>query len=182
MQQEEVAVDDRCLEGRGRMLIGVVSDTHGRLDPAVDGLFAGVERIFHAGDVGDEAVLARLRAIAPLTAVRGNCDDAPWGLALPCVASEVLEGVRVVVVHDRLMLDVYASPELLEVMMSGGVGVLIHGHTHCAEVSREHCTLCLNPGSASLPHYELPRSVALLRIDDGDCSVEIRGLGHDLLL
>ena len=163
------------------MLIGVISDTHGRLDPTVEEVFAGVERIFHAGDVGDEAVLARLSAIAPLTAVRGNCDDAPWGLALPRVASEVLEGVRVVVVHDRVMLDVYAKPELREAM-SDGVGVLIHGHTHCAEVGREQDTLCLNPGSASLPHYELPRSVALLRIDDGECSVEIRGLGHDLLL
>jgi Domain of unknown function (DUF3387)/Calcineurin-like phosphoesterase superfamily domain len=101
------------------MLIGVISDTHGRLDPAVEELFAGVERIFHAGDVGAEAILARLRAIAPLTAVRGNCDDAPWGLALPCVASEVLEGVRVVVVHDRVMLDVYASPELREAKNRG---------------------------------------------------------------
>lgn len=163
------------------MVIGVIGDTHGRLDPTVDGVFAGVDRIVHAGDVGDEAVLARLSAIAPLTAVRGNCDDASWALALPGVASEVLEGVRLVVVHDRVMLDAYASPEVREAM-SGGIGVLIHGHTHCAEVGREQDTLCLNPGSASLPHYELPRSVALLRIDDGDCSVEIRGLGHDLLL
>ena len=163
------------------MVIGVISDTHGRLDPRIEEVFAGVERIVHAGDVGDEAVLARLSAIAPLTAVRGNCDDAPWGLALPGVASEVLEGVRMAVVHDREMLDVYAKPELREAM-SSGVGVLIHGHTHYAEVSREQDTLCLNPGSASLPHYELPRSVALLRIDDGACSAEIRGLGHDLLL
>ena len=163
------------------MVIGVISDTHGRLDPTVAEVFAGVGRIVHAGDVGDEAVLARLSAIAPLTAVRGNCDDAPWALALPGVASEVLEGVRLVVVHDRVMLDVYASPHVREAM-SAGFGVLIHGHTHCAEVGREQDTLCLNPGSASLPHYELPRSVALLRIDDGDCSVEIRGLGHDLLL
>ena len=163
------------------MLIGVISDTHGRLDPTVEKVFAGVDRIVHAGDVGDEAILARLSAIAPLTAVRGNGDDAPWGLALPGVASEVLEGLRLVVVHDREMLEVYAKPELREAM-SDGVGVLIHGHTHCAEVGREQGTLCLNPGSASLPHYELPRSVALLRIDDGECSVEIRGLGHDLLL
>lgn len=102
-------------------------------------------------------------------------------MALPCIASEIFEGVRVTVLHDRVMLDVYASPGLREAM-SGSVDVLIHGHTHCAEVSREAAALCLNPGSASLPHYELPRSVALLRIDDGECSVEIRGLGHDLLL
>jgi putative phosphoesterase len=163
------------------MLIGVISDTHGRLDPTVEEVFAGVDRIVHAGDVGDEAVLARLSAIAPLTAVRGNCDDAPWGLALPLVATEVLGGVRLAVVHDRVMLEVYAKPELREAM-SAGIGVLIHGHTHCAEVGREEDTLCLNPGSASLPHYELPRSVALLRIDDGECSVQICGLGHDLLL
>jgi uncharacterized protein len=163
------------------MLIGVISDTHGRLDPAVEEIFAGVERIVHAGDVGDGAILAQLSAIAPLTAVRGNCDDAPWGLALPLVATEVIEGVRVVVVHDRVMLEVYAKPDIRDAM-SGGVGVLIHGHTHVAEESREDDTLCLNPGSASLPHYELPRSVALLRIQDGECSVEIRGLGHDLLL
>ena len=160
------------------MLIGVISDTHGRLDPAVEEVFAGVDRIFHAGDVGDEAILARLGAIAPLTAVRGNCDDAPWGLALPGVASEVLGGVRVVVVHDRVMLDVLAAPQLREAM-AGGVGVLIHGHTHMAEVSRENDTLCLNPGSATLPYYELPRSVALLHIDDGVCSAEIHGLGQD---
>ena len=162
------------------MLIGVISDTHGRLDPEVEEVFAGVERIFHAGDVGDEAILDRLGAIAPLTVARGNCDDAPWGLALPGVASEVLRGVRVVVVHDRVMLDVLAAPEL-RAAMSTGVGVLIHGHTHVAEVSREQDTLVLNPGSATLPHYELP-SVALLRIDDGECSAEIHELGHDLLL
>ena len=163
------------------MLIGVISDTHGRLDPAIEEIFAGVERIVHAGDVGDGAILAQLSAIAPLTAVRGNCDDAPWGLALPLAATEVFEGVRVVVVHDRVMLEVYAKPEVRDAM-SSGVGVLIHGHTHVAEASHEQETLCLNPGSASLPHYELPRSVALLRIEDGECSVEIRGLGHDLLL
>jgi putative phosphoesterase len=105
------------------MLIGVISDTHGRLDPTVEEVFAGVERIVHAGDVGDEAILTRLGAIAPLIVVRGNCDEAPWALALPGVASEVLEGVTVVVVHDRVMLDVYASPGLREAM-SGGVGVL----------------------------------------------------------
>lgn len=91
-----------------------------------------------------------------------------WGLVLPLVAGEIPKGLRVIVVHDRMMLDVYAKPELREAM-SEGAGVLIQGHTHCAEASREQDSLCLNPGSASLPHYELPCSVALLRIDGDDC-------------
>ena len=54
--------------------MGVISDTHGRLDDEVLELFAGVDRIVHAGDVGDERVLARLALVAPVTAVHGNMD------------------------------------------------------------------------------------------------------------
>ena len=54
--------------------IGVVSDTHGYYDEQLDGLFAGALHIVHAGDVGTPDVLARLRALAPLTVVAGNTD------------------------------------------------------------------------------------------------------------
>ncbi|MDI9599863.1 MAG: metallophosphoesterase family protein [Acidobacteriota bacterium] len=159
------------------MVIGVISDTHGRLDPAVEEVFAGVDHIFHAGDVGDAAILRQLEAIAPLTAVRGNCDDELWGLALPAVASEVLDGVRIVMVHDRTRLDVQASPQLRRIM-NEGYGVLIHGHTHAAGVAREQGVLSLNPGSAGMPRYGAPRSVALLRINDGETRAVIRPLAR----
>ena len=64
--------------GRGRSArprIGVISDTHGYLDPAVVKLFGGVTHIIHAGDVGDAAILATLEAIAPVTAVSGNVES-----------------------------------------------------------------------------------------------------------
>ena len=56
------------------MRFGVISDTHGRLDPKVPKAFAGVDRIFHGGDIGSEAVLDALQQIAPVTAIRGNND------------------------------------------------------------------------------------------------------------
>ncbi len=62
--------------------IGVVSDTHGYLDPAVLEVFAGVDHIIHAGDVMDAGILEALRAVAPLTAVHGNLDDGE--LRRPC--------------------------------------------------------------------------------------------------
>ena len=34
------------------MKIGVISDTHGFLDPRIPTIFAGVDHILHAGDVG----------------------------------------------------------------------------------------------------------------------------------
>ncbi|MFA5192251.1 MAG: metallophosphoesterase family protein, partial [Verrucomicrobiia bacterium] len=53
------------------MKIGLISDTHGHLDPQISALFAGVEHILHAGDIGSESLLDALRAIAPVTAVLG---------------------------------------------------------------------------------------------------------------
>jgi len=52
--------------GRGRSArprIGVISDTHGYLDPAVVKLFGGVTHIIHAGDVMDPEILERLARI-----------------------------------------------------------------------------------------------------------------------
>ena len=57
------------------MKIGVLSDTHGWLDPAVYEHFANVDEIWHAGDAGNMEVITKLEAFKPLRAVWGNCDD-----------------------------------------------------------------------------------------------------------
>lgn len=50
--------------------LGVIADTHGQLRPEALTLLADCEAIVHLGDVGDsvgdEAILERLAAIAPL--------------------------------------------------------------------------------------------------------------------
>ncbi len=79
--------------------IGVISDTHGYLDPAVIGLFAGVSHIIHAGDVGDAAIIAALETVAPVTAVSGNVEGDGATAALPREASGEAAGVRFVVAH-----------------------------------------------------------------------------------
>lgn len=56
------------------MRIGVVADTHGYLQPAALQALAGVEQIWHAGDIGALDVITALEAIAPVTAVQGNVD------------------------------------------------------------------------------------------------------------
>ena len=56
------------------MRIGVMSDTHGWIDPAVYEHFAGVDEIWHAGDAGNLDVITRLEAFRPLRAVWGNID------------------------------------------------------------------------------------------------------------
>ena len=83
--------------------IGVISDTHGYLDPLVLSVFAGVDHIIHAGDVMDPATLAALEGIAAVTAVAGNMDAGKLGRLPREVAGEVA-GVRFVVGHKRKRL------------------------------------------------------------------------------
>lgn len=151
------------------MLIGVLSDTHGRFHPAIAHHFAGVERIIHAGDIGSEAVLERLRAIAPVTAVTGNVDwGGPLDRRLPRSQRLELEGCRLYVTH------IGDDPvRLCTRLPDPRPDVYIFGHTHRALLEEHDGVLFLNPGAAGAPRFGLPASLALLRITQGRATAEI---------
>jgi putative phosphoesterase len=58
--------------------IGIISDTHGLLRPEAVRCLTGVDHIIHGGDIGRPDVIADLRNIAPVTAIRGNVDKGDW--------------------------------------------------------------------------------------------------------
>ncbi|AUM73084.1 metallophosphoesterase family protein [Paracoccus jeotgali] len=91
--------------------IGVISDTHGLLRPEALEALEGVDRILHAGDIGDPDHLGALARIAPVTAVRGNIDRGHWAEALPETVSLMVGGLRIHMIHDRKALQ--ADPEAL---------------------------------------------------------------------
>jgi putative phosphoesterase len=86
---------------RPRVILGLISDTHGLVRPDVASVFAGVDLILHAGDVGGEDVLFELASVAPVEAVRGNVD--PPGLRLPLRYTAEFERVTVTVTHGHEM-------------------------------------------------------------------------------
>ena len=64
--------------------IGLISDTHipearDSLWPQIEAAFAGVDMIFHAGDIHDLWVLDELEKTAPVYAARGNGEDGSGG-------------------------------------------------------------------------------------------------------
>jgi putative phosphoesterase len=146
------------------MLIGVISDTHGCVPAAVRDVFAGVERIIHAGDVGTSLVLDELGTIAPVTAVCGNVDPECLDMTLDPLANVAFAGTRVLVVHRSA--DV---PRPLPV----GVGVVVFGHTHVALVEHRSGVLWLNPGSPARARSGSGHSVALLEIEGGAAQARI---------
>lgn len=137
--------------------IGLISDSHGKLDDRVFEAFEGVDEIVHAGDICDPHVIYALEAVAPVTAVRGNCDGSGLpGFDLPSVARRTIEGRTIAVVHIRN--DLGPVPE--------GVEAVVFGHSHMPMVKRVDGVLWVNPGSAQQPRRSpIGRSVALLDVD-----------------
>ena len=151
------------------MVVGVLSDTHGHLYSAVRQTLEGVDHIIHAGDIGSREVLAGLRAIAPVTAVRGNCDLEIWAQALPVEAEVELGGVAILVRHvaQRPSGGICAGtgvPDPKEVAGRRSCRVLVTGHTHRASCEEREGVLHLNPGSAGPARFGRPRTMAKLMI------------------
>ncbi|MHB8079400.1 MAG: metallophosphoesterase family protein [Candidatus Krumholzibacteriia bacterium] len=146
------------------MVVGVISDTHGLLRPAAVAALAGCDLIVHAGDIVGAPLLDELRRLAPVHAVRGNCDGA-WARALPEEETLDIGGLLVHVRHDlaRLTLDPVAA----------GVAVVISGHSHRPVVARRDGVLYVNPGGAGPRRFALPATVARLTIADGAAGATI---------
>ena len=141
------------------MIIGVISDTHGLLRPeAVDAL-RGVDRIIHAGDIGAPEVLSALASVAPVTAVRGNNDRAPWASAIADTQVVDADGVLIYVIHDVAELD--GDPA------AGGFGVVVAGHSHQPLNEQRGGVLWFNPGSAGPRRFKLPIALGRLTIEAG---------------
>ena len=143
------------------MRCGIVSDLHGRFDPLLPKVLQGVERILLAGDTVDDALLERLRRIAPLHAVRGNNDSSPLLAALPELLRLELAGTRLLIAHDRK--DRRLAPELAE----WKPGLLLVGHSHQPLLLREGPLWIVNPGSAGPKRFQLPRTAGTLTLVPG---------------
>jgi putative phosphoesterase len=139
--------------------IGVISDTHGLLRPEAIAALNGSDHILHAGDVGDAGILDKLRAIAPLTAIRGNVDTSGVCGSLPPTEAVELGGWLFYLVHSIQDLDIQP--------LAAGVGVVVYGHSHHAEVQVQQGVMYLNPGSAGPRRFNLSVSVAKVILAGG---------------
>ncbi len=147
------------------MTIGVISDTHGLLRPQAVEALHGSDRILHAGDVGAPEILEALKQIAPVTAIRGNVDTAPWASTLPLTEIVEINGVSIYMLHDFAQLDL--KPE------AAGFRIVVYGHSHKPKIDEKNGVLYFNPGSAGPRRFNLPVSVGKLMIADGKVRAEL---------
>jgi len=148
------------------MRIGILSDTHGRVEAALAAITrlrsAGAQFYIHCGDIGCEAVLDLL-AGEPHLAVWGNNDDPAGPLAryarsigmqvIPGLAEVELAGKRLAVTHG----DDWRLVE--RVIKRQHHDYLLLGHTHVPEDRREGSVRVINPGAL---HRAASKTAAVL--------------------
>lgn len=135
------------------MLIGVLSDSHGRA--AVTGRAVsllrhhGAELIIHLGDLETESVIDEL-AGHDARIVLGNCDWDPDELA----SYAGFLGIQVdrlagrVEVDGRVIAYTHGDrDQLMRAAIDEGADYLLHGHTHSIRDERIGRTRVINPGA-----------------------------------
>jgi len=147
------------------VIIGVISDTHGLLRPEAIEALRGSDHIIHAGDIGKPEILDQLKTIAPVTAVRGNVDDASWAKRIPLTDVVEVSGVSIYVLHILDQLDL--KPE------AAGFSAVIYGHSHVPNQEMKNGVLYFNPGSAGPKRFKLPITIGKLFLENSKLRGEI---------
>ena len=149
--------------------IGIISDTHGLLRPEALRVLAHVDHIIHGGDIGDPEIIAALRKIAPVTAIRGNVDIGEWATEFAETECVRLAGRLFYVLHDLNTLQVDPVAE--------GIDVIVSGHSHVPQMNTVDGLLYVNPGSAGRRRFKLPITLASLEVTPDGLKPIIHDLG-----
>jgi hypothetical protein len=170
MAKTDFAAKNDALHGPARMILGVVSDTHGHLDYArqavrmLDSL--SVEAVLHCGDIGSPEIVP-LFADWPTHFVFGNVDYDVYELRAAIQAAGqtchglcgdlTLAGVRIGLLHG------HDGARLQQMIASGKWQLICYGHTHVAERHQAGPTWVLNPGAL---YRANPHSLAVVDLQD----------------
>ena len=129
--------------------IGLLSDTHGFLDPGVVSFLASCNQIWHAGDIGSVAVLEELKKMKPTLAVAGNIDGADIRVLCREVLVFEVEELKVVMIHIGGYPGRY-SAAARQLIAREKPGLFVCGHSHILKIIYDPGkeVLTVNPGAA----------------------------------
>ena len=151
--------------------IGLLSDTHAYWDDRYLKYFEECDEIWHAGDIGSEEALRRLREFKPTRAVYGNMDGGEVRYSLSEFYRFKVEEVNVFMTHIGGYpghYDMYAH-QLIERYRPD---VFVCGHSHILKVMRDtqYDMMTINPGAAGIQGWHVVRTALRFRIEDGNIS------------
>lgn len=152
------------------MKIGLMSDTHSYLDPAIKKYFKKVDEIWHAGDIGNVQLLEDLKSFKPCVAVYGNIDHGAVKQATKEFERFEREGVEVLMTHIAGKPGKYSKPLYEELNKNGAPKLFVCGHSHILLVKMDlrFNMLWMNPGSCGNHGFHKVKTLLRFELDKGD--------------
>ena len=149
------------------MRIGLISDTHGHLDPKVIHHFDDCDEIWHAGDIGSHALADTLENFRPLRAVFGNIDDAPMRTRFPEDLWFKVGGLTVWMTHIGGAPPNY-NTRIKQAQHTKLPDIFICGHSHILRIQRDEKLrmLYINPGAAGIHGFHKVKTIVRFSIED----------------
>ena len=150
--------------------IGILSDTHGCWDDRYAIHFKDCDEVWHAGDIGDYAIVERLQETVPVVrAVSGNIDHGMVRRKCPELEVFEVEGVKVLMTHIGGSPGKW-SKGMKQLLKDNGIRLMVDGHSHILKViyDKELGLLHINPGAAGKSGWHKVRTLVKLTIDGDD--------------
>jgi len=151
------------------MRIAVLSDTHLRMGQALPRFvweqLTQIDLIFHAGDLTHIGLLEELSYLAPVRAVRGNCDVCD--VSLPERDVIEAEGVRIGLIHGNSGKGKSTPDRAFHAFKETAIDLIVFGHSHTPCMEWRDGILLFNPGSPTDKRRESQYSMGLLEIQQG---------------
>jgi putative phosphoesterase len=146
--------------------IGLLSDTHGDLDPKIFKYFKDVDEIWHAGDIGSIEVIDELRKFKPLRAVYGNIDDHKIRLEFPEFNRFWCEDVEVLMTHIGGKPGKYSKPAF-DALEHKSPKLFVCGHSHILLVQFDprYKMLWMNPGACGIKGFHKVKTLLRFTVD-----------------
>ncbi len=146
--------------------IGIMSDTHGFLNPSLNEFFKDCDEIWHAGDWGNIELVNSLEAFKPMRGVYGNIDGQEIRLRYPEINYFQIEGISVLMIHIGGYPGHY-SPRFKNIMKNQPIDLMICGHSHILRVMRDQNNhwMHINPGACGNHGFQSVNTAVRLKID-----------------
>ena len=151
------------------MKIGLLSDTHGYLDPKIFDYFKECDEIWHAGDIGNMDIVEQLEAFKPFKAVYGNIDNRVIRASFPLNFRWDCEGMDIWMTHIGGYPGRY-SKRVREILNENPPRLFICGHSHILKVmpDKKYNLLHINPGACGNYGFHKVRTIVRFSLNEGN--------------
>jgi putative phosphoesterase len=164
------------------MKIGVISDTHGFLDPKVFEYFRECDEVWHGGDIGDIQIVEALeKKFKTFRAVFGNIDDKDIQVRFPEDLWFECGGLHVLITHIAGAPPRY-NPRIKRLLNTEVPDILVCGHSHILRIAKDPAyggMLYVNPGAAGNQGFHHMKTLVRFDIQNKDVkNMEVIELGR----